>query len=124
MSERGLEMASPKILTPQQFEHYYKVTQHDTEMRKREGKLAKSTIIDTTAKIVKKQQYAVSYKQAQAFRRAEENIGRRPTSLKTIQTGQADWDFVKDRYRELRKAGLGGKAAGRVISEEFFYGSK
>lgn len=116
----GFEMADPRMLTESQFKHYYNVVKKDTELRKREGKLSQSTIVDTTMKIVKKQRYEVSYKQARAFQMAEINQGRKPTSLRKIQSGQADWDFVKEEYRKLKKAGYSGKAANRAIAELFY----
>lgn len=115
-----LPMADPVELKFHEFKHYYDVIKRDTELRKREGKLSQSTIVDTTMKIVKRQRYAVSYKQARAFQIAELNQGRKPTPLRKIQAGLADWDFVKEEYRKLKKAGYSGKAANRAIAELFY----
>lgn len=119
-AEQGLTMANPHMYSRQQFEHYYNVVKKDTELRKIEGKLSRNTVIDTTMKIVKRQRYEVSYKQARAFQMAELNAGKQPTSVKKIMQGGADWDFVRNEYKRLKGQGLSGKAAKTALADLFY----
>lgn len=116
----GLPMARPQYPSIKEFKHYYDVTQRDVQLRKLEGKLSRNTVVDVTAKLVKRQRYEVSYKQAQAFQVAELQAGKRPTKLRDIMQGRANWDFVKDRYHELRNQGYSAKAASATIGEMFY----
>ena len=116
----GLPMARPKFNSVNEFKHYYNVTQRDVQLRKLEGKLSRNTVVDVTAKLVKRQRYAVGYKQAQAFQVAELQAGKRPTKLRDIMQGRANWDFVKERYHELRSQGYSAKGASSTIGEMFY----
>lgn len=116
----GLPMARPKFNSVNEFKHYYNVTQHDVKMQKLEGKLSRNTVVDVTAKLVKRQRYEVSYKKAQAFQVAELQAGKKPTPLRDIMQGRANWDFVKERYHEMRSQGYSAKAASETIGEMFY----
>lgn len=116
----GLPMARPQFNSVKEFKHYYNVTQHDVKMQKLEGKLSRNTVVDVTAKLVKRQRYEVGYKKAQAFQVAELQAGKRPTKLRDIMQGRANWDFVKERYHELRSQGYSAKAASATIGEMFY----
>ena len=116
----GLPMARPQFNSVKEFKHYYNVTQNDVKMQKLEGKLSRNTVVDVTAKLVKRQRYEVGYKKAQAFQVAEIQAGKRPTKLRDIMQGRANWDFIKDRYNELRSQGYSVKAASATIGEMFY----
>lgn len=116
----GLPMARPKFNSVNEFKHYYNVTQHDVKMQKLEGKLSRNTVVDVTAKLVKRQRYEVSYKKAQAFQVAELQAGKKPTPLRAIMQGRANWDFLKERYHELRSQGYSAKGASATIGEMFY----
>lgn len=116
----GLPMARPQFNSVKEFKHYYNVTQRDVQLRKLEGKLSRNTVVDVTAKLVKRQRYEISYKQAQAFQVAELQAGKRPTKLRDIMQGRANWDFIKERYHEMRSQGYSAKAASATIGEMFY----
>lgn len=111
-----------KKYSRESFEHYYKVTKRHYELLKIEGKLSRNTVVDITSKVVNRQRWEVDYKRARAYQQAQINLGMEPTKLREIMRGNADWDFVKERYRELRREGFSGTAAGEIISTDFFYG--
>lgn len=77
-------------------------------------------VVDVTAKLVKRQRYAVGYKQAQAFQVAELQAGKQPTKLRDIMQGRANWDFIKEKYHEIRSQGYSAKAASATIGEMFY----
>ena len=116
----GLPMARPQYPSIKEFKHYYDVTQRDVQLRKLEGKLSRNTVVDVTAKLVKRQRYEVSYKQAQAFQVAELQAGKKPTKLRDIMQGRANWDFIKEKYHEIRSQGYSAKAASATIGEMFY----
>lgn len=116
----GLPMARPQYPSIKEFKHYYDVTQRDIQLRKLEGKLSRNTVVDVTAKLVKRQRYVVGYKQAQAFQVAELQAGKRPTKLRDIMQGRANWDFIKERYHEMRSQGYSAKATSATIGEMFY----
>lgn len=116
----GLPMARPQFNSVKEFKHYYNVTQRDVQQRKLEGKLSRNTVVDVTAKLVKRQRYVVGYKQAQAFQVAELQAGKRPTKLRDIIQGRANWDFIKERYHAMRSQGYSAKGASATIGEMFY----
>lgn len=120
MQRRGLVMAD-EMYSKAEYEYYAAA---EREGRKREvSEGIRVHVGDVNRALVKEQTYELSFKQGQVLQKAVKEATGKKIRQANIRAGEFPEelsDAIKDRYRQLREAGVGSKQAKRQIGQEYF----